>query len=59
MLEALLRMGVEDALDIESLQHVSEFARKKQVVVVEEGVDTAQTYVKRHKDEQLRLDNIK
>ena len=50
-LRVLVRMAVEDALGIESLQKVSEFARKKQVVIVEEGIDTAQTYVARYKDE--------
>ena len=40
-LRVLVRMAVEDALVIESLQKVSEFARKKQVVIVEEGIDTA------------------
>ena len=58
-LRVLVRMAVEDALGIESLQKVSEFARKKQVVIVEEGIDAAQTYVARYKEEQLRLDNIK
>ena len=58
-LRVLVRMAVEDALGIESLQKVSEFARKKQVVIVEEGIDTAQSYVAKYKEEQLRLDNIK
>jgi len=44
-------MSIEDSLDIESLQKVSEFARKKQVVIVEESIDTAKSYVQRYKDE--------
>ena len=51
MLEVLIRMSIEDALDIESLQKVTEFARKKQVAVAEEGINTASTYVQRYKDE--------
>ena len=54
-----MRMCIEDALDIESLQKVSEFARKKQVTIVEDGIDTRQTYVQRYREEQLQLDNIK
>ena len=59
MLGVLMRMCIEDALDIESLQKVSEFARKKQVTIVEDGIDTRQTYVQRYREEQLQLDNIK
>ena len=44
-LEILIRMAIEDALDIESLSKVSEFARKKQVTIVEDGIDTAKTYI--------------
>ena len=41
MLNVLIKIAIEDALDIESIQKVSEFARKKQVTIVEEGIDTS------------------
>ena len=59
MLEVMIRMCIEDALDIESVQKIAEFARKKQVTIIDERNEDKKSYLKRYRNEQIRLDNIK